>query len=301
LLGGLLVDAGSWRLIFAINLLPIAVTLWLVRQLGSETNDRTSAKLDITGALLAAVGFGATVYALIEQPHLGWSNPYLYTSLFMGVLALIAFVWQEQRTKDPMLPLSLFRVRNFAYGNIATVFIYGGLSLATFVLSIFMQQTGGYSATMAGLALIPVTVIMFFLSSRFGGLSGIYGPRLFMTVGPMVAALGFATMLFVTSEVSYWRLLPGILLFGLGLAITVAPLTSAILGSIKDTQSGIGSAVNNAVSRIAGLVAIAALGTIVGTSIGMTGFHRAIIVTAVMMFLGGLVSAIGIRNDISKS
>jgi len=301
LIGGLLVDAGSWRLIFAINIIPILVTLWLMRSLKLPEHIRENTQLDIWGAVLGAVGLGGPVFALIEQPNYGWDHPVIYLSLVVGLASLAAFVWYERRTKHPMLPLGLFSVRNFAVGNLATVMIYAGLALATFILAIFVQQIGGYSATQAGLALMPVTIIMFFLSSRFGALSGQYGPRLFMTLGPVLGALGFLAMLWVDSNVSYWALLPGILLFGVGLSITVAPLTSAILGSIDSRQAGIGSAVNNALARIAGLLAIAAIGTIVGESLDLNGFYRGAIVTAILLFAGGIISAIGIQNPDKSS
>ena len=296
LVGGLLVDAGSWRLIFAINIIPILVTLWLMRKLEIPEKARSGTKLDVYGALLCAIGLGGTVYALIEQPNYGWSSPLIFIPLIIGLLSLAVFFWHERRTRHPMLPLGLFSVRNFAIGNLATLAIYAGLSLGTFIIAIFVQQVGGYSATEAGLALIPITLIMFFLSSRFGALAGKYGPRLFMAVGPILGAIGFLAMLWVDSSVSYWALLPGIVIFGVGLSITVAPLTSAILGAIDDAQAGIGSAINNAVARIAGLLAIAAIGPIIGAQLDLDGFYRAVMVTAGLLLAGGIVSAIGIVN-----
>ena len=296
LVGGLLVDAGSWRLIFAINIIPILVTLWLMRKLEIPEKTRSGTKLDVYGALLCAIGLGGTVYALIEQPNYGWSSPLIFIPLIIGLLSLAVFFWHERRTRHPMLPLGLFSVRNFAIGNLATLAIYAGLSLGTFIIAIFVQQVGGYSATEAGLALIPITLIMFFLSSRFGALAGKYGPRLFMALGPILGAIGFLAMLWVDSSVSYWALLPGIVIFGVGLSITVAPLTSAILGAIDDAQAGIGSAINNAVARIAGLLAIAAIGPIIGAQLDLDGFYRAVMVTAGLLLAGGIVSAIGIVN-----
>ena len=296
LVGGLLVDAGSWRLIFAINIIPILVTLWLMRKLEIPEKTRSGTKLDVYGALLCAIGLGGTVYALIEQPNYGWSSPLIFIPLIIGLLSLAVFFWHERRTRHPMLPLGLFSVRNFAIGNLATLAIYAGLSLGTFIIAIFVQQVGGYSATEAGLALIPITLIMFFLSSRFGALAGKYGPRLFMALGPILGAIGFLAMLWVDSSVSYWALLPGIVVFGVGLSITVAPLTSAILGAIDDAQAGIGSAINNAVARIAGLLAIAAIGPIIGAQLDLDGFYRAVTVTAGLLLAGGIVSAIGIVN-----
>ena len=196
-----------------------------------------------------------------------------------------------------MLPLGLFSVRNFSAGNIATFFIYAALSLQGFILVIFLQQVAGYSATLAGLVSLPITILMLLLSSKFGALAGKYGPRLFMTLGPIVSSMGVFSMVSVQIPVNYWaQLLPGILLFGIGLSITVAPLTSAVLGSIKTAQAGIGSAVNNAVSRIAGLIAVAIIGVFAGTSLDLEGFRVGIVICAALLFIGGVVSFVGITN-----
>jgi predicted MFS family arabinose efflux permease len=179
----------------------------------------------------------------------------------------------------------------------ATLTIYGGLSIATFLIVIFLQQVSGYSAFEAGLALLPVTIILFLLSPRIGKLSGKYGPRLFMTVGPILAGIGFLLMLRVGAKINYLsELLPGVLVFSLGLSMTVAPLTSAVLSDVDKARSGIASAVNNAIARIAGLVSIAILGIIVGNKITVIGFHKAITFTASLLILGGAISFIGVRN-----
>jgi predicted MFS family arabinose efflux permease len=170
-----------------------------------------------------------------------------------------------------MLPLSLFRNHNFSVGNVATLFVYAGLGASTFLIVVFLQQVAGYSALAAGMAMVPVTVIMFFLSSRFGALSGRYGPRLFMGIGPLVSACGFLLMLRIDENVAYWtQLFPAVVIFGLGLSITVAPLTAAILGDVRQEQAGIASAINNAVARIAGLVAVAAVGAVIAAQFGST-------------------------------
>jgi EmrB/QacA subfamily drug resistance transporter len=297
LLGGFFVDSTSWRLIFAINLLPIAVTLWLIRRIEKTDTRKDRVPLDTTGALLCAVGLAAAVYGLIEQSHYGWGGWMIWGSLAAGALLLATFVVYESRVKHPMLPLSLFSVRNFSFGNMATTTIYAGLSVATFLLAVFVQQVGGYTAIEAGLALMPVTLIMFFLAPRFGALSGKFGPRWFMTFGPLLGAVGFLLMLTVDKNVSYWpQLMPGILLFGIGLSATVPPLTSAVLGSIDSKQAGIGSAVNNAIARVAGLVAVALIGIVTGAHLDVDGFHRGVILTAALLAAGGIVSAIGITN-----
>ncbi|MBC7518859.1 MAG: MFS transporter [Microbacteriaceae bacterium] len=297
LLGGLFVDLLSWRLVFAINVLPIAVTLWLIVRLKFQDVRAPNAAIDYPSALLGVIGLGAPVFALIEQSNFGWSSPVIWLPFVVGILCLALFVRRQQVTADPMMPLALFRVRNFGIGNVATVAIYGALSLGGFVITVFLQETAGYSATLAGAALLPVTVINIALSSVFGSLAGKYGPRLFMALGPIVAGVGYLLFLGTGVKASYLtEVLPGVVLFGIGLSMTVAPLTSAVLGSISERQAGIGSAINNAIARIAGLVAIALLGIIVGTGLDLGGFHRGVAVTAALLIAGGVISAIGITN-----
>ncbi|PPI09377.1 MFS transporter [Rathayibacter sp. AY1D2] len=295
-LGGLLVDAGSWRYVFALNLLPIAVTLVLLGRLGA-VDSGTRVPIDGVGAVLGVIGLGGPVFALIEQERLGIQHPLVLTALIGGVAALVAFVVWERRAAHPMLPLSLFASRNFTVGNVSTAFVYGALSFGFFALGLFLQQTLGFSATLAGLATLPPTILLLLLSQVSGSLSARFGPRLFMGVGPLIAAAGFLLLSFVDEGADYaTQLLPGILLFGFGLAVTVAPLTSTILGAVEDGHSGVGSAVNNAVSRIAGLVAIAATSLVVGDSLDVEGFSRAAVATSALLVAGGVVSLLGIRN-----
>lgn len=296
ILGGVLVDHASWRWIFLINVLPIMFTILLLAKLELDESSNRHTKIDITGATLGIIGLGGTVFGLIEQSHLGFTHPLIISTLLIGIISLTAFIFYENRCVAPMMPLGLFRARNFSVGNLATFAIYAGLAVASFVISIFVQQVGDYSATAAGFTMIPVTIIMFLLSARFGTLAERYGPRLFMAVGPTIAGIGFLLMLRVDVDVNYLTLLPGILLFGVGLATTVAPLTSAVLMAVSSKQSGIASAINNAVARIAGLIAIAVIGTIVGHSLDLAGFHRTILFTALLMIVGGIISALGITN-----
>ncbi|MHB1171782.1 MAG: MFS transporter [Lacisediminihabitans sp.] len=296
-LGGLFVDLLSWRLVFAINLLPIAATLWLLAMLKQRDARAAGIAIDYLGAILGVVGLGAPVFALIEQANYGWGSPIISLPMAVGILAFAAFLWRERVSAQPMMPLGLFRMRNFAIGNVATVAIYGALSIGGFLMVVFLQQVGGYPATFAGLAILPVTIINVALSSLFGMLAGRYGPRLFMAVGPIVAGAGYLVLLRVDATANYWtQLFPGVIVFGLGLAITVAPLTAAILGSIDERQAGIGSAINNAVARVAGLVAVAMLGIILGPQLDVASFHRGMAVAAALLIAGGIVSAFGIRN-----
>jgi EmrB/QacA subfamily drug resistance transporter len=300
LLGGLFVDLLSWRWAFVVNVVPIAATLVLLVVLGHRDTRKTGVSIDFLGAVLCTLGLGGPVYALIEQGNLGWGHPAIYLSLGLGLLAFAGFLVRQRFAKNPIMPLSLFRVRNFWAGNIATAFIYGALSLNFFALGIYLQRDDGPNlpATLAGLATLPVTILMVLFSSRVGALSGRFGPRLFMTVGPLLMGAAALSWLMVSDDFSYWwQVLPGVLLFGAGLTLTVSPLTSAILGAIDSERSGIASAVNNAVSRVAGLIVVAMIGFIVGgNSLDLDGFHRAAIATAVLLIAGGLVSLAGIRN-----
>jgi EmrB/QacA subfamily drug resistance transporter len=297
LLGGLLIDAASWRLIFLVNVVPIALTLRLLQKLAIDDRPQHRANVDVVGAVSCAIGLGGSVFALIEQSRYGWSNPLVYVPLVVGVLTFGSFLAYERRAANPMLVFSLFASRNFSVGNVATAAIYAGLSVSSFIITIFVQQVGGYSALRAGAATLPITIMMFFLSSRFGALGAKFGPRWFMTAGPLVAACGFLLLLHVNADVHYWTtLFPGVVVFGLGLSMTVAPLTAAVLGAIDSEHSGIASAVNNAVSRVAGLAAVAAVGVVIGSTLTTVGFHRVLVCTAVLMLVGAIVSAIGIQN-----
>lgn len=295
LLGGVLVDWFSWRLIFAVNVLPVALTLLLM--LGLQDSPRRRTALDIPGALLAVAGLGGPVYALIEQERLGWADPAVYLSLAGGLAALVLFVVREARAKAPMMPLYLFRVRNFRYGNLVTAAAYGALSLGTFALTVFVQEAAGFTAIQAGLISLPLPVAMLLLSTYFGNLAGKYGPRIFMTCGPAIMGIGFLLMLSVSPPLNLLtQLLPGLLLFSLGLAVMVAPLTAAVLGALNETDAGIGSAVNNAVSRVAGLITVALIGTISAGSLDYAGFQRTVLATALLMFAAALIAFLGIRT-----
>lgn len=301
-LGGVFVDFLSWRWVFAINVLPIAVTLVLIVVLGQKDVRVPGVRIDVPGAILGIIGLGGPVFALIEQGTFGWASPVIFVPFVVGIASLVAFVWWQGRAASPMLPLELFRVRNFSVGNIATLLIYAALSLGGFVLVVFLQQVAGFPATVAALALLPVSIANVLLSRLFGGLAGRWGPRLFMTAGPIIAGVGYLLFLGMDADVDYLRdVLPGALVFALGLSMTVAPLTAAILGSIVTERAGIGSAVNNAVARVAGLLAIALLGVIAAGSLDVAGFHRALIVTAALLIAGGVVSLVGIRNPRTSS
>jgi hypothetical protein len=223
--------------------------------------------VDVLGAVLCALGLGGPVFALIEQPAHGWGSSLVLAPLVAGTVLLVAFVAWERVDPEPMMPLHLFSSRNFAIGNLTTFTLYAGLGVATFFLVLFIQQVGGYTPIQAGLALLPITVMMFVLARRFGRLADRFGPHAFMSAGPLVAGAGLLLLIRTGASADYLtEILPGIVVFSLGLAATVAPLTATVLGSVEAGHSGLASGVNNAVARVAGLIAIAAIGAVVASS-----------------------------------
>jgi EmrB/QacA subfamily drug resistance transporter len=269
LAGGELLQIFSWRAIFLINLPFVAICVLLILAVIPPAKPRGESNrgIDVLGGLLCALGLGGPVFALIEQPRLGWGSPDVFAPFVLGVALLVCFVVHERRTRDPMLPLALFRRRNFSAGNIETLSMYAGLAILFFFLTIFLQQIGGYTPLQSGLATLPATLVMFALSKRFGALADRYGPRLFMGAGPLVAAVGLLLFQRIGVHVDYLSdVLPGILVFSLGLSMTVAPLTAAVLAGVETGQAGIASAVNNAVARVAGLLGTAAVGAAVAAS-----------------------------------
>ncbi len=265
LAGGWLVDTVSWRLIFAVNVPFVIATLVLVSiAVPPRAPGTTHARVDWIGAVLTFFGLAGPVLALIRQPVVGWASPQVWVPGLGGLALLAVFIDHERRTPAPMLPLGLFKRRNFAVGNLQTFTMYGGLSITFFLLVLYLQEVAGYSALDAGFALMPSTIVMFFLSKRMGRLADRYGPRLFMGLGPLTAAVGLALMTTFGAHVNYFTdLLPALVVFSLGLAATVAPLTAAVLSDADESDAGIASGVNNAVARVAGLIAIAAIGAVI--------------------------------------
>jgi EmrB/QacA subfamily drug resistance transporter len=272
LAGGYLIDATSWRWIFAINIPFVLVTLalvWVAVPKREAAGRHTP--IDWVGAVLGALGLAGPVFALIRQPVDGWGAPTVLLPGLAGIALLAVFLVWESRVSHPMLPLSLFRRRNFAIGNIETFSMYGGLGITFFFLVLFLQQVAGYDALQAGLALLPLTLVMFLLSKRAGRLADRYGPRFFMGFGPLVAAAGIALLTRLDATVDYWTdVLPALVIFSLGLSMTVAPLTATVLSDADESNAGIASGINNAIARVASLVAVAALGAVVSASFGAT-------------------------------
>ncbi len=269
LAGGELLALASWRWIFVINVPLAAICVWLILAAIPPLPPRETGarRVDYPGALLCALGLGGPVFALIEQPRLGWSSAAVYLPLAVGFALLGIFVLYEGHgARDPMLPLKLFRRRNFSAGNVETLAMYAGLAIVFFFLVLFLQQIGGYSPLKSGLATLPVTVVMFFLSRRFGGLADRYGPRFFMGAGPLLGAGGLLLFQTTGTRADYLsEVLPALLIFALGLSMTVAPLTAAVLAG-SEREAGIASGVNNAVARVAGLLGTAAVGAAVASS-----------------------------------
>jgi EmrB/QacA subfamily drug resistance transporter len=307
LLGGYLVDAVSWRLIFAINLpLAVAVVFVTVRHVPeSRDPEALHRRLDLPGTLLAPLGLAGLTYALIEGPALGWADPAVAGSLLAGAAGLVAFVLVELRSREPLLPMSVFRSVQFSATNGVTLVVYGALSGALFLLPIALQQGAGYSPIQAGMALLPFTLLMLVLSARMGALASRIGPRLPMTVGPIVAGLGLALLARLGTDGNYLtQVLPAVLVFGFGMTITVAPLTATVLAAVPDDHVGVASAVNNDVARVAGLLAVAILPPVAGISGDayrdaarfLDGFQTAALISAALCALGGVLAAAFIRN-----
>jgi EmrB/QacA subfamily drug resistance transporter len=268
--GGQIVDSASWRWIFVLNVPLVIAALALSRiAVPGRAPSMPDVRIDWTGAALAAFGLAGLSFGLIEQPVLGWSDPGVWGVLVAGVVLIAAFIWHEARTRMPMLPLKLFRHRNFAVTNAQTFAMYGGLGLLGFFVTIYLQQVAGYSALKSGVIGLVPTIVMFLLSARMGRLADRFGPRPFLTIGPFVVAAGFALMeRYGTSVSLFTDVLPALLVFSFGLSLTVSPLTATVLADASETDAGIASAVNNAIARTASLVAVAAVGAVVASFYG---------------------------------
>src|SRR3954447_2948960 len=308
IVGGLLIGVTSWgwRLVFLINIPLAAVVVLLSARYIPETRDEQArGRLDVPGAAVAAVGLALTVYALTEGPHRGW-GPALVGCLTAGVILLAGFLVIEARTDAPMMPLSLFASRDFSAANVVTFVVYAALSGSLFLLPVQLQRVAGFSPVAAGSALLPVTLVMLLLSARMGRLAQRIGPRWPMTVGPLVAGAGLALFTRIDADATYLvDVLPEVLVFGLGLSITVAPLTATVLAAAPAHQVGVASAVNNDVARVAGLLAVAVLPALAGITPRAydhppelsSGFHSAVLICAVLCAAGGVLSALLVRGE----
>jgi EmrB/QacA subfamily drug resistance transporter len=270
--GGALVEAISWRAIFWINVPLVIFTFLLTRSHVQESLDPEADRhIDWLGILMSALGLGGVVFGFIEQPMEGWGSPVVLISLIGGALFFATFLVWESRYRHSMLDLGLFRIRNFAVTNLETLIVYSGLIGAFFFVTLFLQQTAGYSPLAAGFATTPTSVALFLLSPVFGKISTSTGPRVPMCVGPIVGGIGLLLLTRVGSDPNYITdVLPGVVVFGLGLSATVAPLTATALNSVAENRVGVASGINNAVARIAGVLAIAIFGALIAGKFGST-------------------------------
>jgi EmrB/QacA subfamily drug resistance transporter len=305
LAGGWLVTAVSWRLIFVLNV-PLAVAVVAASRHVPESRDPDAAPhIDGGGAALVVVGLAALTFALIEGPTASTDLVGVVLAGIVGVGGLVGFVVVEHRSRAPMLPLSIFSSRQFTVANVVTFAVYAALGGVLFLLAVDLQQVLGYSALAAGAAMLPITIIMLLLSSRAGALSQRIGPRLPMTAGPLIIAGGLLMMGRIGAGSDYATdVLPAVVVFGLGLALTVAPLTTTVLAAVDARHAGLASGVNNAVARVAGLLAVALLPALAGLTGAAyrepvrfsSGFHTAVLIGAGLCVVGGLSAAIGITN-----
>jgi EmrB/QacA subfamily drug resistance transporter len=301
LIGGWLIGTVSWRAIFLINVPLVLVTLGLVKAaLRIPARAEHRVRVDVVGGVLCVLGLAGPVFALIEGPKRGFGDPLILATLLGGVALFGAFLGWEQRVEAPMLPLGLFRRRNFAFANLETFAVYAALSTQGFFLVLFLQQLDHYSPFRSGLATIPITIVMFFLSGRVGRLSMRFGPRLFMGLGPLVCAVGVVWLRTLEPGFNYWTdLLPPLLVFSVGLSLIVAPLTATVLADAGRGDAGIASGVNNAISRVAGLIGIAVVGAAIAGSadkFDMPGYRLAMAITAGLIASGGIIGLAGIRK-----
>lgn len=305
-LGGWLVQAVSWRLIFTINLPIAALVVALAWRHVPESRDRqATGRVDLIGGVLVTLGLVGLTYGLIEGPVMGWTSALVLATLTGGVALLGVFVGWQRRAAHPMLPLEVFRSGRFTATNLVTFAVYGALGGTLFLLPIVLQQASGYTALQAGTALLPLTVVMLLLSARSGALAARIGPRLQMSLGPVLVGAGLALFTRVDQHAAYLtQVLPAVTVLGLGLATTVAPLTATVLAAVPARHAGVASAVNNDVARAAALIAVAVLPAAVGITGSAylqparfaAGFHTASAIAGTVCVLAGVLGFVTIRN-----
>ncbi|TAK70213.1 MAG: DHA2 family efflux MFS transporter permease subunit [Actinomycetota bacterium] len=305
-LGGWLIGALSWRWVFGVNL-PLAILVVVLARVHlPETRDaNATGRVDLAGAVLGALALGGLTYGLIALPGAGLASPQVLAALTTALLGAVAFVMVERRLRHPMLPLGLFRSRQFSGANAVTFILYGAFGGILFLLAVVLQVVSGFSALAAGTALLPITVIMLLFSARAGRVATVIGPRIPMTVGPLICAAAMLLMLRIGPDASYVAdVLPAMVVWGLGLAVLVAPLTATVLAAVADRHAGVASGVNNAVARAAALLAVSALPAVAGLSGNDAadpaalnhGWRVAVVVAAAALLTGSLVALLTVRG-----
>jgi EmrB/QacA subfamily drug resistance transporter len=301
LLGGLTVDLLSWRWIYVLSAIPMAIGFALTFWLPPMPGPSQRAPLDIAGAALSGIGLGATVYALIEQGRHGW-NDSLWGVFVAGVAALLAFVGWQRRAPHPMVPRGLFTVRNFAGANLVTAFVYGGIAMGSLAIALYLQEIAGYSATVSGLITLPSPVLSFLFASRVGGLAARMGPRIFLMTGPALAGVGLLLVRPTTHGFHVVTdVLPGRIVLAVGMVLAITPLTAVNLSAVKSVHSGIAAAIQNATGRTSALIAVACVGVITANRLTDVSFTRLLEVSAVLFFVGAVIGGLGITNTADRA
>lgn len=297
-LGGWLIDVGSWRTVFFLNVPLAAVAIWAAIRHVPDTRSPSPGELNLTGAITATIGLAGISYAAIERNGAG-----VVVAGVGGAVALVAFLVNQQLSKSPMMPLWLFRSKQFSGTNLTTLAVYGALSAAMFMITLRLQVSMGYSALEAGAALVPFSIVMLIFSPRAGQLGQKVGAQIPLTVGPLIAAVGLLWLASMGPGDGYWSdILPAVCLFGAGMTVLVAPLTTAVLGSVDDSMSGVASGVNNAVSRLAGLLAVAIIPGVAGIATDaslkadlQSGYASAVRIAALLMVIGSVIAVSLVR------
>ena len=299
LLGGLAVDLLSWRWIYVLSAIPMAIGFALTFWLRRIPAPAERARVDVAGAALSAVGLAATVYALIEQGRRGWGDPLVRAALVVGVAALLAFVAWQRRAPHPMVPLGLFTARNFTGANLVTAFVYGGITMGSLGIALYLIEVAGYSATAAGLITLPSPIISLLCARGVGGMAARRGPRIFLMTGPALAGLGLLLIhprahgFHVVTDV-----LPGRILLAVGMVLAITPLTAVNLSAVKSVHSGIAAAIQNATGRTSALIAVACVGVITANRLTDASFSRLLQVSALLFFIAAVIGGLAIRNSL---
>jgi EmrB/QacA subfamily drug resistance transporter len=299
LLGGLTVDLLGWRWIYVLSAIPIVIGFALTFCLRPMPGPAERPRVDIAGAALSSVGLAATVYALIESGIHGWHDSIISGALAVGVSALVAFVVWQRHASHPMVPKGLFTIRNFAGANLVTAFVYGGITMGSLAICLYLIEVAGYSATVAGLIALPSPIMSLLFARRVGGLAARIGPRIFLMTGPALAGLGLLLIRPSPYGVHIFTdVLPGRIVLAIGMVLVVTPLTAVNLSAVKSAQSGIAAAIQNTTGRTSALIAVACMGLITADTMTDASFTRLLQVSALLFFIGAVVGGLTIRNSV---